>query len=313
MKNVSIFTVGIVILGLFIIYSITFQVRFNEMALVTTFGKADSSSVINRNGTEAGLHWKWPWPIQHVRLMEARLRTLEDQLEQQETKDKHVVILKAYLTWRIVDPLEFQRSFHTAADATLFLRDRLRNARAEIGTFTFDQLTNTDPKKLRLADAENNILARIQTDLAGKGYGIAVCAVGIKRILLPEQITTSVFERMRQTRRRLAQNARSEGQAFASSIRAKARSDQERILAFAERKAQSIRAEGDAAAAAYYRVFAENEELAVFMRELETLESVLENNATFIVDTKIEPFHLLKDVGSGASTDSVDVEKTNSR
>jgi membrane protease subunit HflC len=172
----------------------------------------------------------------------------------------------------------------------------MRTARAEIGSFSFDELTNDDPARLRLPEAEAGILRRLRSDLEGKGYGIEVDTMGIKRILLPQQITAAVFRQMSQTRQRLAQNARSEGEAIARNIRATARSDQQRILAFAERKAQSIRAEGDAAAARYYRVFAQNEEFAVFIRKLEALETVLSQNSTFLLDTKLEPFDLLKDI-----------------
>ena len=289
------------ILTLLVLYMVTFQVNFHQMAVVTTFGKADASSVINMNGSQSGLHWKWPWPIQQVRLVDTRLRVLKDRLEQQETKDKQVVIMKAFIAWRVTDPLLFQRSLQDESNAMRFIRDRLRTARAEIGNFTFDDLSNVDPEKLRLAEAEERILSRMQADLKDKGYGIAIHTLGIKRILLPEEIKTSVYARMRQTRHRLAQNARSEGEAIARSIRARARSDEQRILAFAERKAQSIRAQGDAAAARYYRIFAENEEFAVFMRKLEALETVLANNSTFLLDTKIEPFDLLEYMESNKS------------
>lgn len=297
MKQKSIFACGAVLGIALLLYSVTFQVRFDESALVLTFGKAGPSDAINAGKTdEAGLHWKWPWPIQNVLFFDKRLRPLEDRLEQQETKDKQVVILKTYISWRVTDPLAYRRTLQADAGAERFLRDRMRTARAEIGGFSFDELTNDDPARLRLPEAEAAILRRLRDDLAGKGYGIEVDAMGIKRILLPEQITAAVFRQMRQTRQRLAQNARSEGEAIARSIRATARSDEQRILAFAQRKAQSIRAEGDAAAARYYRVFAQNEDFAVFIRKLEALETILSNNSTFLLDTKLEPFDMLKEI-----------------
>lgn len=105
---------------------------------------------------------------------------------------------------------------------------------------------------------------------------------------------------MRQTRQRLAQSARSEGNAIARTIRAKADSDRQRILAFAERESQAIRAEGDAAAAKYYEIFARNEEFAVFLRKPETLERTLSNNTTFLLDTGTVPFDLLRNMQLGA-------------
>jgi membrane protease subunit HflC len=297
MKQKSIFICGAVLAIALLLYSITFQVGFDQSALVLTFGKADPSDVINADETDdAGLHWKWPWPIQDVLFFDKRLRPLEDRLEQQETKDKQVVVLKTYIAWRVTDPLAYRRTLQTDMNAERFLRDRMRTARAEIGNFSFDELTNDDPAHLRLPEAEAVILRRLRGDLDGMGYGVEIETMGIKRILLPQQITAAVFRQMSQTRQRLAQNARSEGEAIARNIRATARSDEQRILAFAQRKAQSIRAEGDAAAARYYRVFAQNEEFAVFIRKLEALETILSNNSTFLLDTKLEPFDLLKDI-----------------
>ena len=294
MKRFSLVLFGLFLLGLFLLYLLTFTVRFDQTAVVTTFGRADAEDVINRDGTEAGLYGKLPWPIQQVRFFDTRLQLLEDRLEQQETRDNQVVILKTYLTWRITDALAFWRSMQTEENAARFLRDRLRTARAEVGHYAFDDLTHADPEKLRLGELEAAILARLRADLDGKGYGMAIETVGIKRLQLPDQIAASVYDRMRQTRRRLAQHARSEGTAIARGIEARARSDEQRILAFAERKTQSIRAEGDAAAVRYYRVFAQNPDFAVFIRKLESLESILSNNSTFLLEPQPPPFDLLQ-------------------
>lgn len=302
MRQTSLILLGVFVVGLLFLNMITYQVGFNELALITTFGRAEEGSAKNVDGASSGLYWKWPWPIQQVRIYDSRLRILEDRLEQQETEDKQVVIVEAYVTWRIVEPLHFYRSLQNERNAERILKDRLRTARAEIGRFTFDELTTVDPGRQRLSEAEQRILDRMKAELAGQDWGVTVESVGIKRLLLPKQITKTVFERMRQTRKRLAQNARSEGEAIARRVRAKARSDAERILAFAERKAQEIRSEGDAAAAEYYRVFAQNEDFAVFIRKLEALRAILSHNTTFLLDTKSAPFDMLKALGDLGGT-----------
>jgi len=294
MKKSTFMILGVLILLVLVVYPVAYQVRFNEMAVVTTFGKTDESSVKNADGKSPGLYWRWPWPIQEVHKFDARVRVIDDRLEQQDTRDKQVVILQAFVTWRIADPLAFYRSLRNEVMAERFLRDRLRTARAEIGNFDFDDLTNVDPAQLKLAHAEQAILNRMKAELADQATGVQLETVGIKRIVLPEEITKSVFKRMRTTRQRLAQKARSEGEALAKSIRAQATSDEERILAFADRKAREIRAEGDQAAAEYYKSFAQNEDFAVFIRKMEALEATLSNNTTFLLDTHIAPFDLLE-------------------
>jgi membrane protease subunit HflC len=287
-------SLGLVLLVFFLGMLFTYQVNFDEVALVTTFGRATQQSVINQNGDQAGLHLKWPWPIQSVYRMDRRYFVLEDRLEQQETQDRHVVIAKAFAVWRIDDPLRYHRMFRSDAEAEAFLKERLRATKAEISRFTFDDLTNADPEKLRLAEVQRALINRMRSDLAEHACGIEVVNMDISRILLPERITRSVFSRMKQTRQRFAQNARSEGKAIAQSITAETNSDKQRIMAFAERVAQNIRAQGDAAAAQYYAEYNKDPEFALFLRKLEALEKSLKANTTFVLDTDSEPFALLK-------------------
>jgi len=274
-------------------YMCTFQLRFDQTAVLTTFGKA-TQGYPNSEGLEAGLKLKFPWPIQKVMFYDGRIQTLSDRLEQQETKDRHVVVLSMYMTWQIMNPLFFYRTFQTMEMAQRYLRDRLSSARWVIGQFTFDDLTNVDQSQLKIDNAESAVLKQIQEDIKDHPFGINVSQVGIKRVLLPESIAQAVFGRMRVTRQRLAQNAHSEGEAIAQSIRAQANSDQSRILSLAERIAQEIRTQGDEAAAKLYQAFKEDEDFAIYIRQLESLQSILNNNTTFVLDTETMPFTLLK-------------------
>lgn len=294
MNRIMQFTLGLILLFFFAGMMFTFRVNFDEMVIVTTFGQATEKLVFNKEGNQAGLHFKWPWPIQNVLRMDRRFFVLEDLLEQQETKDRHVVIAKVFAVWRIDDPLRFYRTFRSTDDAGGFLKERLRATKAEISRFTFDDLTNADPAKIKLDDIQTSLLDRMRSDLSSHNCGIRVAHVGISRILLPERITRSVFSRMKQTRQRFAQDARSQGKAIAQSITAETNSDKQRLLAFTERVAQNIRAQGDAAAAQYYAEYNKNPEFAVFLRKLEALEKSLGKNTTFILDTHSEPFDLLK-------------------
>ncbi len=291
--RIPVFISGIGIILLILMYMLTFQLRFHEAAIIKTFGKV-TRGYPNSDGGQAGLKFKWPWPVEKVHTVDARLRVLEDRLEQQETRDKQVVIVNAYMTWRISDPVEFYRTLTNEANAEAYLRDRLSAARSVISEYTFDDLTNVDPSCLKITEAQEKMLAFMRRGLSGQGYGIELENMGIKRIILPESITQAVFGRMRMTRQRLAQSARSEGNAIARSIRARAMSDQKRIMSFAARLAQNIRAEGDEAAARYYHVFKKDEDFAIFIRRIESLKTMLKENTTFILDSKIAPFDMLK-------------------
>jgi len=76
MRNPVTFIVGLIILVIFGSISFFFQVRQNEVAFLTTFGKASDEVV------KPGLRFKLPWPIQKVHRFDARLQNFEGKFEQ---------------------------------------------------------------------------------------------------------------------------------------------------------------------------------------------------------------------------------------
>ncbi len=295
MKNLATLILALLIVLLLAGYMLTYQVRFNQVAVVQTFGAADENSV--DYGTEGGgavmgnLSFKWIWPIQKVHVYDARVQILETRLEQMQTNDKQTIIPSVFVAWRINAPLAFNTQLRTEDEARKQLLARLRDAKTQISTFTFDQLTNPDGQSLN--EAEAMIRDSLQSALDQREYGIAIESVGIKRLLLPADVTQKVFERMRATRERLAQQARSEGVAAATDIRGNANSSRERILSFAELRANQIRAEGRRAVADIYQTFKADEDFATFQRSLRALEQMFQNNATIIADPRLFPVNLL--------------------
>lgn len=279
MKNSFIVLVGTALVGLLLAHMFLYQVRYDQVAVRTTFDKADASSVQET----PGLKWRWPWPVNKVSLYSKRLQVLEDKIEELQTADGKSVIVRTYLTWRIADPLSFYVTLKDPAEANRQLASRLREIRGLISRYQFDELVNVDREKLKLADIEQQAADALGSALEQAGYGIKVESVGIHKIILPESTTQKVFETMIASRERLAENALQEGQAQASAIRSEATSARERILAFAERKAQAIRSQGDREAAVQYENFAKDEEFAIFLRKIEALRKMLDHNTTFVL------------------------------
>ena len=147
-----------------------------------------------------------------------------------------------------------------------------------------DQLVNSDPDQVRLGQIERESLENLRQQMADLGYGIRAEHVGIRRLMLPQESTDKVFETMRKTRQRLAASIRSAGAAEATTIKSRAEAASRRILAFANRRAQAIRSEGDREAAQHYKAFREDESLAIFLRRIETLRRILPHNTTFVLD-----------------------------
>ena len=279
MKNSFVLLFGLVIGAVLLSHMFFYQVRYDQVAVRTTFDKADEASVQET----PGLKWRWPWPINKVTLYPKRLQLLEDKIEELQTADGKSVIVRTYLTWRITDPLRFYITLKDQAEATRQLSSRLREVRGLISGYRFDELVNLDPSKLKLAAIEEQAADSLGAALDQTGYGIAVESFGIHKIILPESTTEKVFETMIASRQRLAENALQEGQAQASAIRSEATSARDRILAFAERRAQAIRAEGDREASTQYQTFARNEEFAIFLRKVEALKKMLDHNTTFVL------------------------------
>jgi membrane protease subunit HflC len=279
MKNSFTMLVGGAIFLALLAYTFLYQVRYDQVAVRTTFDKADAASV----QSAPGLKWRLPWPIHKVTHYSKRLQLLEDKIEELQTADGKSVIVRTYLTWRIENPLDFYVTLKEPAEAARQLSSRLREIRGIISRYRLDELVNIDPARLKLTTIEDEAKVALEQSLAASGYGLKVESVGIYKIVLPEATTEKIFETMIKTRERLAENALQEGQAQASAIRSEATSARDRILAFAERRAQTIRSQGDREAAKEYESFAKNEDFAIFLRKVEALKKMLDHNTTFVL------------------------------
>lgn len=282
MKNLSALIIAVIVLLALVFFTFAYFVRYDQTAVVTTFGAADQASV----RTEAGIYFKWPPPIQRVYAYPRQLQILEGSKVEIQTSDNIAVIPATYVVWRVDDPLAFYRAHTTIAEAEGKLKPLIRGLSSVISSKRFDQMVNNDPAKVELAAIEKQLTDTLRTTLANqaKPWGIAVEHFGIRRLILPEQTTEKVFERMRTTRELMAQDARSSGNAEAKSIVEDAKTSKEKILAFAESRAQSIRARGDNEAEIYLSEFKKNEEFATFLFQIEALKKMLAHNTTFILD-----------------------------
>jgi membrane protease subunit HflC len=99
--------------------------------------------------------------------------------------------------------------------------------------------------------------------------GIEVVDVRVKRIDLSDEVSDSVYNRMREERRRTAAELRAEGEEQAERIRAEADRERTVILAEARRDAEIIRGEGDATAADIFaRAHNQDREFFAFYRSM---------------------------------------------
>lgn len=281
----------------------TYTVRFTEKAIVTTFGRADDSSVRN----EPGLGFKIPY-VQTVTKYDTRARFIESLQETQNTLDQSNLIVRAYMTWRVEDPLKFYRKFSGAGDsprehyalAERTLLSELRSAMGEISRYRFGELLASDGQASKLPELEKRILDNLRsqagsaTTAEARGsladYGITALSVGISRIGLPANNTKAVFDRMSQEREKIANAAIQQGNSIAESLRSGADTDASKITDFAKRLAESIRQQGDIEASEWIKQMNAEPKLAVFIEEMKFLRQISSNRTTFVLPTTTPGF-----------------------
>lgn len=271
---------------LFVVLQCLMIVRTDEMVVISTLGRPEATP------RDPGLRLKWPWPIQRIHRMDARIQTLEGAYEQTATADQRVVLAAVYAGWRIQDPIRFL-NLESQTQAETHLDSLIRSRKnAVLGQYPFSALVNVDPEAVRIEDIEAAILDEVR-DAARDLYGIEVVFLGIHKLGLPPSVTDAVYRRMRQERESEAAGRREEGLRRAAEIRADADRQRSAILAEAEAEALTLRAEGESAAAKHYHVFDQNPELALFLRKLEALERILDQRTTLVLDADTPPFDLL--------------------
>lgn len=296
-RNPLTLIIGLLLIIIFGLLLFTFQVRTTEVAVVTTFGKP------TRPITEPGIYAKAPLPIQKVWTFDQRVQNFEDRLTEGLTQDSFNLLTSVYVGWKVSNPTNFFPRFAGSANpiaaAETLLDQWLGNAKtAVVGKHPLSDFISTTDNGTNFVAIENEILARIQSQLQTNNLGLEVQFLGIKRLQLPESVSQSVFDRMTSERKRLAERFQSEGERDAQRIRSDAERRAAELLANAESQATRIKGIGEAEAAKSLAVFQQNPELASFIFRLNALESSLKERSTLIFDQQTPPFDLFR----GAST-----------
>ncbi len=279
MRTKLTFFIGILVAVALAMYSITYTVRFDETAVVTRFEKPGEPI------SEAGLGWKWPWPVSKVYRYPKKVQVLEPAQQQYQTADNKNLVASLYITWRIEDAGAFFTSLKDIDSARGRLTELSDNLYAKLSEYAFDDLVNPDPEAIRLDAFEQAATETLRNSVSAQNYGIAIEKVGVRRLTLPEAVTENVFASMRASRESLAAKAENEGAARATQITSEAESIRDRILAFANSTANAIRAEGQEEVVAQYGSFKEEPDLAIFLSKLDAVEKILsQGRATLILD-----------------------------
>lgn len=241
MKPSSLFSIGLVVVVLLVLSKSVYIIKETERGVKLQFGEVVDPDL------RPGLHFKIP-VVNTVRVFDARIQTLDTRPQPFLTLEKKRLIVDSYVKWRISDV----EKYYTATSGDSFrasdlLSTRIETAlRNEFGTRTLTEVVSGEREEVM--DAVITTLSQ----LTESELGLAVVDVRVKRIDLPPEVSSSVYERMRTERERLARELRSRGKELAEGIRADADRQSTVIMAEAYRDSEVIRGEGDAAAASIY-------------------------------------------------------------
>ena len=241
-----------------------FRVEQWEQAIVFRFKE------VHRTDSQPGLHFMVPF-MDTAKKFSTQLLNVDQQPQRFITVEKKDVIVDYYAKWKITNV----ERFYTATKggdftyANTLLGQRINTAlRDEFGKRTVKEVVASEGGQIF-------DIVKPETVTFPDELGITVIDVQTKRIDLPEEVSHSVYERMRAERLRVAKDFRARGEEAAERIEAKADRDREVILAEAYRDAEIVRGEGDAQATEIYAAaFGRDKEFYSMYRSLNAYKNI---------------------------------------
>ncbi len=260
---------GLVLIGISLS---AFTVKQWELAIKLQLGEIVDAEY------KPGLHWMIPF-VNNVKVFDGRIQTLDANPQRFLTGEKKDVIVDSFAKWRIANVGQYYRSTGGSPLRTAsLLSERINTSlRDEFGKRTIVEVVSGER-------AEIMALLTKEADEKANELGVEVIDVRIKRIDLPSEVSGSVYERMRAERERVARDWRAQGDEAAERVTADADRQRTVILANAFKKAETLRGEGDAKAAAIYaKAYNTNREFYAFYRSLAAYRSVFTKSGNMMV------------------------------
>lgn len=270
---------------LFLLTLSTFTVRETEQAIKFRFGEIVESDY------EPGLHLMVPL-VNNIQKFERRIITRNYPSEQFLTSEGKILRIDFYIKWRISDVSTFYQATSggeeeiAASRLGSIVKDGIKGviARRTIQQVVAAERTEFTGEILKLAEGST------------RGLGLQLIDVRVKKIDLPEEVSESVFSRMRQDFDRQAKRLRAEGDENAEKLKAEADRQRTEILAKAYRESEIIRGDGDAQSAEIYaKAYSRNAEFYAFHRSMQAYrEAIGTDSDVLVISPDSEFFKYLK-------------------
>ena len=286
MKNIlTIIVVGVAV----VLLNSIFTVDERELALKFRFGE------VIQTGYKPGLHLKVPF-VNNVEKYPKRILTINNPQELFLTLEKKNLYVDFFIKWKINDVQQYYRA--TGGDELVAAQRLLETVKDGVRS-EFAKRTVIEVVSEERRDIMGDMLERAAQNAIT--LGIELIDVRVKKIELSDEVSESVYNRMRQERARFASELRAEGAENAEIIRASADRDVTVIVANAYKDSEIIKGEGDARQTEIYAsAFEQDSEFYSFTRSIEAYKrSVGTGNDILVLDAKGDFFKYLNQ-----STDS---------
>ena len=275
----------ITIVALMLLMQSLYIIEQTERAVLLRFGAVVTADV------QPGLHFKLPI-AEEVKKFDARVLTLDSRPETYYTLEKKPLIVDSFAKWRIVDV----PNYYTASSGDENRANRILQERVNEGLR--NAMSRRDMHEV-ISGERDQLMQELTADLnrvMKEAVGIEVIDVRVKRIDLPTEVSTSVYDRMNSERQIEARQYRAQGEELALGIRADAERQTVVIEANAYRAAELIRGDGDASSATIYaNAFNKDPEFYKFTRSLNAYAKVFgDKSDMLVIDPNSEFFKYLK-------------------
>ncbi|GEM76806.1 protease modulator HflC [Vibrio sagamiensis] len=301
--------IPVLVIALALMLMSLFVIPEGERGIVVRFGRVLKDNNDATRIYSPGLHFKMPL-FDSVKQLDARIQTMDGRADRFVTSEKKDVIIDSYVKWRIED---FGRYYLATGGGNSLTAEALLERkvtdvlRSEIGSREIKQIISGPRKKsqelvgkveddltteaalkaLEIDGERDLIMSEVLNDTresAMKDLGVRVVDFRIKKINLPDEISESIYRRMRAERESVARKFRSQGREKAEVIRAQAELEVAKILAEADKTARVTRGEADAEATKIYsKAYSKDPEFFTFLRSLKAYEKSFSSKSDMLV------------------------------
>ena len=254
----------------------------NEYTIVRQFG------AVVRVIDKPGLAFKVPF-VQSTSTLPKTVMLYDLAVSDVITSDKKSMVADSFVLWQISDPLKFIQT----------LSGSLETAESRIDQAVYNSLKtviSSMNQETVISGRDGELTGAIMDNLSKtsnfSNYGITVKAIETKRIDLPDENKSAVYERMISERGNIAASFAAEGEAQAKQIRNDADKAVQITISEAEAQAQILRANGEAE---YMRILSEvydtpaEAEFYEFMRALDMARAALTTGDKTLVVSSDSP------------------------